>query len=57
MKGKDAHLGETKYEEHKDSHSGNDNNFYSSSSVPFKVEEKLGIPMFNGKTNVEALDS
>jgi hypothetical protein len=37
--------------------SGNDNNISSSSSVPFKVEEKLEIPMFNGQTNVEALDS
>jgi hypothetical protein len=68
MKGKGAHLAKTKHEEHKLigsegskreilGNSGNENNFYSSSSVPFKVEEKLEIPMFNGKTNVEVLDS
>jgi hypothetical protein len=37
--------------------SGNDNNFSSSSDVPFKVEERIEIPMFNGKTNVEDLNS
>jgi hypothetical protein len=29
---------------------------FSSSSAPFRVEAKLEIPMFNGQTNVEALD-
>jgi hypothetical protein len=67
MKGKEAHSTETEHEEHKAGpegskgemlgNSGNDNNISSSSSVPFKVEAKLEIPMFNGQTNVEALDS
>ena len=36
---------------------GNENDFSSSSNVPFKVEAKLEIPMFDGQTNVEVLDS
>jgi hypothetical protein len=67
MKGKEAHSTKTEHEEHKAGlegskgetlgNSGNDNKFSSSSSVPFKVEVKLEIPMFDGQTNVEALDS
>jgi hypothetical protein len=33
------------------------NTFSSSSSIPLKVEVKLEIPMYDGPTNVEALDS
>jgi hypothetical protein len=67
MKGKEAHSAETEHEEHKAGsegpkgemlgNSGNDDNFSSSSNIPFKVETKLEIPMFDGQTNAEALDS
>ena len=67
MKGKEAHSTKTKHEEHKASpegskgetlgKSGNDNTFSSSSNVPFKVEVKLEISMYDGQTNVEVLDS
>jgi hypothetical protein len=67
LKGKEAHSIKTKQGEHKAISEGskgetlgnlrNDNIFSSSSSIPFKVEAKLEIPMFDGKTNVEALDS
>jgi hypothetical protein len=67
MKGKEAHSVDIDHEEHKIDpegskgemlgNLGNDINFSSSSSVPFKVEVKLQIPMFNGETNAKALDS
>jgi hypothetical protein len=67
MKGKEENLEEAEHEEHKVGPEGskdemlgnscNDNNFSSSSNVLFKVEVNLGIPMFNGQTNAEALDN
>jgi hypothetical protein len=67
IKGKEAHSTKTEHEEHKVGLEGfkgkmlgnscNDNKFSSSSSVLFKVETKLGIPMFNGQTNAKALDN
>jgi hypothetical protein len=58
MKGKEAHSTEIEHEKHKVGSKGSkgetlgnssyDNNFSSSSSVPFKVEVKLEIPMYDG---------
>jgi hypothetical protein len=66
MKGREAHSTKTKHKEHnfgakssKDKMLGklsNDNNFYSSSTIPLKFKAKLEIPMFNGKTNAKSLD-
>ena len=67
MKGKEEHSRGTDHEEHNSNpesckgemigNSSNDNNISSSSSVPYKVEAKIEIPMFNEKNNVESLDS
>jgi hypothetical protein len=65
MKGKEAHLVETEHEECKagpESPKGEMlgnlgyENFSSSSNIPFKVEAKFEITMFDGQTNVEFLD-
>jgi hypothetical protein len=67
MKSKEAHLAKTEHEEHKAilegskgemlRNLGNDCNFSSYSSFPFKVEEKLGIHMYDEQTNAKVLDS
>jgi len=67
MKGKEEHSIDTEHEEQNFclesskgdmlGNSGNDNNISSTSSVPFKVEVNLEIPIFNGQTNDEALYS
>jgi hypothetical protein len=37
--------------------SGKNHSFSSSSHIPFKVEEKIEIPMYDGQINVEVLNS
>jgi hypothetical protein len=63
-KDREANLTKTEHEEDKAHQEepmyndlGKNHSFSSSSHIPFKVEEKLEIPMYDGQINVEVLDN